>query len=65
MERIAAERRADVKEALLDWFGVGIKAQEISAFVKRMDLLAQRVGLSSLLVSCLLGQTILLVSISG
>lgn len=44
VERIAVERRADVKEALLDWFGVGIKAQEISAFVKRMDLLAQRVG---------------------
>ena len=40
------ERRSDAKEALLDWFGVGIKAQEISAFVKRMDLLAQRVRLS-------------------
>ena len=46
VERIAVERRSDVKEALLDWFGVGIKAQEISAFVKRMDLLAQRVWLS-------------------
>lgn len=44
MERTALERRADVKEALLDWFGVGVKAQEISSFVKRMDLLAQRVG---------------------
>ena len=44
VEKIAAERRADVKEALLDWFGVGVKAQEISSFVKRMDLLAQRVS---------------------
>ena len=49
VERIALERRSDVKEALLDWFGVGIKAQEISAFVKRMDLLAQRVGLYTLM----------------
>ena len=43
VERLAQERRADVKEALLDWFGVGVKAQDISSFVKRMDLLAQRV----------------------
>ena len=43
VERMAVERRADVKEALLDWFGVGVKAQEISSFVKRMELLAQRV----------------------
>jgi len=45
VEKACSERKADPKEALLDWFGVGVKAQEISAFVKRMDLLAHRVGL--------------------
>ena len=45
VERLAGEKKADVKDALLDWFGVGIKTQEITAFVKRMDLLSQRVSL--------------------
>jgi hypothetical protein len=44
VEKVAGERKADPKEALLDWFGVGAKAQEISSFVKRMALLAQRVS---------------------
>ena len=44
VERLAGEKKADVKDALLDWFGVGIKTQEITAFVKRMDLLSQRVS---------------------
>lgn len=43
VERLAAEKKADPKDALLDWFGVGLKAQEVSSFVKRMDLLSHRV----------------------
>jgi chromodomain-helicase-DNA-binding protein 1 len=46
VEKVAGEKKADAKEALLDWFGVGVKAQEIGSFVKRMDLLAQRVSLA-------------------
>ena len=46
VERAAAEKKADPKDALLDWFGVGVKAQEITTFVRRMELLSHRVMLA-------------------
>ncbi len=49
VNKACSELKADPKEALLDWFGVGVKAQEICAFVKRMELLAERVSLHSCL----------------
>ena len=51
VEKLAAEKRGDAKDALLDWFGVGTKATEITSFVLRMNLLAQRVSTTATLES--------------
>lgn len=44
---MAADQKKDVKDALLDWFGVGVKAQEITQLVARMSLLSKRVRRSA------------------
>lgn len=44
VEKLAAEKRSEVKDAVLDWFGVATKAQDITSFVTRMNLLAERVS---------------------
>ncbi len=46
-ERDAAGAGEDPGGALLDWFGVSVKAAEIPAHLQRMRTLARKVGLSS------------------
>ena len=45
-EEQASLRHSDPKDAQLDWFGVPVKAQELSSLLHRMRLLAERASLS-------------------